>query len=174
MSHYLTLPTLTLSVMPLLFLSSLAHGQMGNAPFTFKNSPDGGVGMSVGGREAITNDKLYNMRPENLLRGPDGTLLNVQKGPGGIAIVSYPNGQIIPQYRGTDFRGGHQEMAAGVFNGYFLPSMSGYNPYWKMHSGATVSTWTSRITSDGMPLSYMEGNVVDMWTGQVLIMDARY
>ncbi len=159
----------------LLPLPFAAIAQMSNQPFSFRNG--GGVGMSVGGREAIINDKILGSRPDNLVRGPGGELLDVQKGPGGVALVSYPGtGQFIPQYRGISFREYHPEMAAGTFNGFFMPSMysSSYLYSSPSTSGATVSTWTSRVISGGMPISYQEGNVVDSWTGQALIMDTAY
>lgn len=171
-------PVFSLSVMPLLLFNNVAIAQMSNAPFSFRNSPGGEAGMSVGGRQAIINEKIMDLRPDNLLRAPGGELLDVQKGPGGSAITSYfGTGQIIPQYRGTGFQGNHPEMAVGVFNGYFLPLTftSSYDPSsGLLFSGATVSTWTSRVISGGLPLSYLDGNVVDSWTGQVLIMNTAY
>lgn len=170
-------PRIAILTLPLLFISPIAGAQMSNAPFSFHNNPGGGVGMSVGGRQALINEKILGATPDNLVRGPSGELLDVQKGPGGSAITSHPGtGQVIPQYRGTGFQGNQSEMAREAFTGYFLPFMFAisYAPSSDMHSAATVSTWTSRVLSGGMPISYLDGNVVDSWTGQVLIMNTVY
>lgn len=162
----------TSALVLVMLLAGTASAQLSNQPFSFKNA-NGGLGMSVGGREAILNEKIQGIRPDNLVRAPNGELLEVQKGRDGSAFVSYPGtGQAIPQYRGTSYREFNPEIAAGVFNAYSLGGFTGYvgNASVSAPSGATVSTWTSRVTSGGMPISYTDGNVVDGWTGQVLVM----
>lgn len=169
---YSKISVLALFMLPLGYDAS---AQISNQPFSFRNQ-GGSPGISLGGREAILNEKIQGVHPDNLLRTPGGELLYVQEGPGSGAFVSYPGvGQTIPNYRGTSFREYHPEMKAGYFNGFFLPSFYGasypaYSSSSISPSGAMVSTWTGRVTSGGMPLSYMEGNVVDGWTGQVLLM----
>ncbi len=166
LKHCGLLAILLLSLMP-----ATAQAQLNNRPFSF-NTPSGSVGMSLGGRQAIINDKLFNVHPDNLVRGTGGVLVDVAKGPGNSAITfRYGTGESIPGFRGTSFRGDNTDMAAGVFNAYFSPSAgksSGLNTYAHIHTGATVSTWTARITSGGVPVSYLgAANPVDAWTGQV-------
>lgn len=151
-----------------------AQAQMNNQPFQFNGNP-AGAGMSVGGRQAILNDKVLRSRPDNLVRSPSGRLLDVQPGPGSTALATEQGTtQFIPQYRGGDYRS--PDMAAGVFNPFFSPAAyaSGYIPFIYTHSGATISTWTGRITT-GMPVSYLgDTNEVDVWTGQVFVLSAPY
>lgn len=151
-------------------LGGAASAQMNNRPYAFKTIT-GGVGMSMGGKQAILNQKIYGVSPENMVRAPDGVLLDVQKGPGGAAIVSTEGGGFIPSYRGTSFRGNNTDMAVGVFNSYFTPGVSdsggGGSAYAHAHAGAVISTWTARVTSGGQPVSYLPGNTVDTWTGMV-------
>lgn len=160
-----------------LLLSNAVIAQINNQPYSFGRSGRG-VGISVGGREAIINEKIHGVHPDNMIRTPAGELLEVYKGPGGTAFAIYPGtGRFIPEYHGTSFREYSPDIAVGIFNPFFMPASygSGYVAYpysYSSSSGATVSTWTARVSSDGMPISYQEGNVVDSWTGQVLIMRA--
>lgn len=80
-----------------------AHAQLFSEPFQFNNRGfEGGVGMSPGYREAIIDEQLTGNRPENLLRAPDGSLLNVTRGPNGLAVVSTRSSTILA---GTANRG---------------------------------------------------------------------
>lgn len=171
-------PKIALFILPALFFSAAANAQMGNQPFSFGNAQGGG--MSVGGKQAIINEKALGIAPNTLLRGSGGELLDVQNGPGGSVLTSYSGTtHSIPGYKGVSIQEAHPDMTVGIFNGFFLPTLysTGYSPYSTSVgtlSGATISTWTSRVTSGGMPLSYLTGNAVDGWTGQVLIMDIVY
>lgn len=145
-----------------------AWAQLNNKPFSF-NTPSGGVGMSVGGKQAILNKELFNMKPDNMLRDINGSLLSVTEGRGNTAIVNYEGGSVIPSYRGTSYKGDNSSWSAGVFNTFFMSnneSLSGFPTYAQMQTGAAISTWTSRVTT-GMPVSYMPSNSVDMWTSMV-------
>lgn len=150
--------------------SSVAEAQLNNRPFSFK-TPSGGVGMSLGGKQAILNERIYDSTPRNLSRAPDGSLLDITKGPEGVALASVPGADnFIPSYRGTSFRGGNADMSVGVFNAYFTPQNSGgggADSYAHYHSSAVVSTWTGRVVSGGEPVSYLPGNSVDNWTSMV-------
>lgn len=142
----------------------MAQAQLNNAPFSFSNG--GGPGMSVGGRQAILNEEVRGERPDNLLRAPSGELLEVEQVRGRSALVTEPGTtRFIPQYRGGSFRSA--DMRAGVFNGFFSPTLfPRYSPFIVPLSGATINTWTSRVAY-GVPVYATEGNVVDLWTGQV-------
>jgi hypothetical protein len=151
------------------FLSILPHmasAQLNNRPFSF-NTPTGGVGMSVGGMQAILNDKILGERPDNLVRGVNGQLLSVTKGPGNAAIVSEENGSFIPRFRGTSYKDGNTAFSAGAFNAYFVPQSHDMGPSpGAVTSSASISTWTSRIMT-GAPVSYSPESSVDNWTGMV-------
>ncbi len=147
-----------------------ALAQMDNRPFSFKGTPDGGIGMSIGGQQAIINDKILGLRPDNLVRSSTGILLDVSRGPGRSAIVANEgNSGFLPKYKGTSFRGDNLDMTVGVFNSFFSPRQSGYAGATKAstYSGSVVSSWTSRVVSDGAPVSYVPNNSVDNWTALV-------
>lgn len=153
-------------------LTFLASGgvlaQFNNKPFSF-NTPSGSPGMSAAGKQAILNNEISGIRPDNLLRATDGSLLSVRKGKGGVPIVSYEGGSVIPSFRGSSFRGDNESWSAGVFNSFFEAHESDLRApsYAQIHTGAVISTWTGRIASD-MPVSYMPANSVDSWTGMVI------
>lgn len=153
----------TTTLCGILFLAGTAQAQLINRPFSF-NTPSGGVGMSIGGRQAILNDKILGSRPDNLVRGADGQLITVISGPGRSAISSIEGGGTIPGYRGRSFRDGNPGMSAGAFNAYFVPGSSGGGVGPVLESGATINTWTGRIIT-GMPVSYTPSSSVDTWTG---------
>ncbi len=147
-----------------------AHAQLNNKPFSFSNSSRG-IGMSVGAQQAIINSKINNIQPKNLVRGSSGELLDVQQGPGRTAIVTRQGtNEFIPQFRGSSFRGDNLNMSVGVFNAYFSPSSArtGMPIMAMVRSGATVSTWTGRVVSGGVPVSYTANNSIEDWTGQVM------
>lgn len=156
-------------IVPLLlvFLSPQAQAQLNNRPYSF-NTPDGGVGMSAGGRQAIINEELTDATPDNLVRGSRGELLNLREGPGKSAIVSVPGGNVIPGFKGSTFR--NPGDAAGVFNAFFTPRSSApsYVSYisFTQQSGGIIDTWTSRAVNNR--LTYFGGrNPIDAWTGIV-------
>lgn len=154
----------------ILFLMGGASAQMNNRPYSFKNSP-GGLGMSDGGRQAIINQKMLDKAPDNLLRGPDGFLLDVIKGPGSVVIVREENnGSFIPGYRGTDFRGGNQDMKSGVFNLFFSPAYrdGSYSTYSDYQTAAVIGAWISSVVPG---ISYDSANPVTSWTVFVYNMD---
>lgn len=162
---------LTAGVVASLFAgNSEAVAQLNNKPYAFKGSPNGGVGMSIGGMQAIINQKVLGVTPDNLVRAPNGVLLDVTKGPNNVAITSNEGGGFIPGYKGTGFRGDNAGMSAGAFNAYFVPGNAsggaGDGTYGHVHSGAIVSSWTGRVMS-GAGVSYLPSSSVDSWTGSV-------
>lgn len=146
-----------------------AHAQLiSNEPFSFRGAP-GGVGISIGGQQAILNKEIFNQHPDNMVRDPAGRLLSVTEGPGESAFVSYPGtGTFIPQFR-TSWKSSRQLGAAIAGNNYYQPAIffSSADSIVAAPSGATVSTWTARVSSGDMPISYLQSNVIDNWTGQV-------
>ncbi len=51
-----------------------AHAQIGNSPVM-----PGGIGISQAGRQAILDSRLRDSRPRNLVRGADGSLLEIAR-----------------------------------------------------------------------------------------------
>jgi hypothetical protein len=147
-----------------------AFSQINNKPYAFPNSSTGGVGMSQAGRQAILNQQIRNITPENLARGPSGELLDVIKGPHRSAFVTHTGtNAFIAGYRGTSYKGQNSDIGVGVFNSFFTPrssKSSGIN-FVQYHSGSLVNTWTARVVSGGVPIIYRPGNSVDNWTGAV-------
>ena len=143
--------------------------QLNNKPFSFKGTPDGGIGMSQGGREAIIDEKLLGITPDNLVRAPNGVLLDVIEGPGRSAIVSVQGGQALPTFRGTSWKGGNQALSVGTFNAFFSPvgTRSSSRSVVFLNSSATVNTWTTRVVTNGYPASYSAGSTVDAWTAML-------
>lgn len=163
MKSYDVSMVLLLSLVLLLVTAGLAYAQLNNRPYAFKNSP-GGLGMSNAGKQAIINDKILGSTPDNLVRGPDGYLLDVIKGPGNVVIVRKDNnGSIIPGYRGTDFRGGHSEMEAGAYNLFFTSDDSDRNYYMydKYQTAAIIGAWIAAVAPG---TSYDPANPVTSWT----------
>lgn len=158
-----------MGIVSFLLLPTYVQGQLNNKPFSF-NTPSGMPGMSIGGMEAVLNDKILGMRPENMVRGTDGRLLTLMEGPGNSAIVSYPGGSFIPGYKGSGYAEGNSLMSAGAFNPYFVTREETQGGFYAMMvtSGDTINTWTGRIVS-GSPVSYAPYNSVDSWTGMVQI-----
>ena len=141
--------------------------QLNNKPFSFKGTPNGGIGMSIGGQQAIITKKLTGITAENLVRSSGGILLNVTEGPGKSAIVSFQGGQIIPTFKGSSWKGSNSDLSVGVFNTYFSTnhdSSAIRSPVF-LDSSATIHTWTSRVATGGYPTSYSPDSSVDAWTG---------
>ena len=147
---------------------NMALAQMNNKPFSF-NTSGGNPGMSSGGKQAILNNEILGITPNNLLRAKDGSLLSVVKGKSGVTIVSIKGGDVIPSFRGSSFRGDNASWSIDVLNSFFMPRDSDGNSfiYSQIHTGAVISTWTGRIASN-LPVSYTPSSSVDSWTGMVM------
>ena len=157
----------------LLFITantSPAYAQLNNKPFSF-NTPDGGVGMSIGGQQAIINQEILNATPDNLVRNSSGVLLDVQEGPGNTAIVSNEGASgFLPKFKGTSYKGSNLDISVGVFNSFFSPKSSNGvtgRTIASIHTGGTISSWTARVTSGGSAVSYLPNNSIDTWTAIV-------
>lgn len=157
------------------FTSVEAQAQMSNRPFSFKTPGANGVGMSQAGQQAILNEHMTGATPNVLLRNPSGGLLNVQRGPERIAIVTEPGGDLLPGFR-RGFRRGSQGIRYGVFNSFFVPSArrnSTQTLYLlEIESNVPVDTWTTRVVSDGA-VGFGPVSPVNAWTGYVYGMGPR-
>ncbi|MEX2630466.1 MAG: hypothetical protein WD341_11070 [Tistlia sp.] len=143
----ISLSRLSLAALALLGGLALAQpgqAQLNNQPFSFR-TPDGGPGMSFAGRQAIIDAKLLDARPANLLRGPGGELVSVEKGPGGTAIVRDSSGAPLPGYRGSSWRGPGD--FAGSFNSFFVPGPGGvgFGFRFATAAGAVIGGWTDLL-----------------------------
>lgn len=67
-----------------------------NKPYEFSRRGGGGVGMSLGYRQAIIEEQLFNRRPENLLRDATGALLEIERGPSNQAFVRQQASPFLP------------------------------------------------------------------------------
>lgn len=146
-----------------------SEAQMGSKPFSFGTS-SGGIGISIAGKQAIINKKLYGLTPKVLLRGGDGGLLTVQHGPGHSVIVTDSAGVILPGYRGRGFNEGS---SAGFFNAYFSGYHDGSYPQY-VEASATrlaIDSWTSSVIYGGP--SSIGTSSVDQWTSMVYAMNRR-
>ena len=153
----------------LITTASVAFAQLDNRPFSFNSAAGNGVGMSLGGQQAILNDRLFGARPQNLVRDQNGALLEIVKGPGDSAITRIPGtNELLPDYRGRSFTDGNPMMAIGIFNPFFVPTQ-GYTGAccYTPESDAAINTWTARVVSDGIGMFYNNNSTVDIWTGQV-------
>lgn len=151
--------------------TSPAYAQMNNKPFSFKGTPDGGVGMSMGGRQAILNQEIFGATPKNMIRGADGQLLSLTVGEGRVAIVSNEgNSGFLPGYKGSSFRGDNPDMSYGVFNTFFSPrNRDGISSSTlaALHTGSVISTWTARVATGSDSVSFLPSSSVDNWTAMV-------
>lgn len=156
-----------------LLLGTTAESQISNKPYQFRGGAS--VGMSNAAREAILRQKLLNETPRNLVRGPSGELLDVEKGPGGTAIVSERGGRIIPGFRGRPlFRSG-SGIGVGIFNAFFLTrpgDSTGAAAFFSSGSQtrASIAGWTGMVSSGGGAGMVPSGHSpVESWTTQVFI-----
>lgn len=167
-----------LLVTTMTLFSGQAMAQLNNKPFQFKNAPTG-MGMSDAGKQAIINERLYDLTPRNIIRGLDGQLLSVEEGRGKSAFVRYDGtNTIIPSYKGSDFRNENDAMRVGVFNGFFTQDSGRSSSYSSAAypSYNSINTWTGRVAAAGTMMENMYPgpvlDVVDAWTGQVMVLSA--
>lgn len=141
-------------------VGSTAHAQFNDRPFSF-SAPAPEVGMSTAGRQAIVNRELRGVSPDTMIRGPRGQLLEVERGPEGLAVVRRPYGdRFIPRTGRRSSAGAR----AGEFNSFFVrfDGLS-YRSQIGTPSGATIAGWTGNVSG------YVTrgGNSVDQWTSMV-------
>jgi hypothetical protein len=110
-----------------------AGAQLNNQAY----SPGGGYGMSTAARQALFNQQLTGATPGDVIRGPNGTLLNVTRDENGLAVVTTQGGAVIPQYRGRN----HALGGVYVDDDGYIYGMDGAHD--------TVSTWTSQVNALG-------------------------
>lgn len=145
-----------------------AEAQLSNRPFAFGN-PGGGVGISIGGRQAVLEKRFTGRTPSVLVRDRAGELVEVSRAPGSrAAIARRPGSSTIPGFRRADWRLGQTGLSVGAFNGFFVPRSadSGYVPV-QADSGDVINTWTTRVVTGDGRVIYRHDSAVDLWTAQV-------
>lgn len=144
--------------------------QMSNRPFSFNAPGPSGVGMSVGGQQAILNRELTGRNPDALLRDDTGRLLGFVRGPGRSVIVFSPGGETLPGFR-HDFRNGAAGLTAGAFNRFFVPQPGDSAPAVLISPQGTttdlINTWTTRVVSGDGSAGFGAPNAVTVWTGYI-------
>lgn len=143
-----------------IFFAPGANAQMTNKPYGFP----GGSGISEAGEQAILNQKLFGITPRAVIRTDDGRLLTIERGPGGVPIVTTASGEVLAGVKARSFR---HRMAAGQFNSFFVKTdTTSYPDYQEPNSThVTIDSWTSGVLA-GRPITYGGGSV-DQWTSMV-------
>lgn len=147
-----------------------ALAQAGNLPYQ-----SGNAGLSYGGRQAILNAKLLNSRPRNLVRGSDGSLLDVSRRGSQAFLRSPETGAILPG--GSPRRGWSTGLGTGLGWGGMASAYSGALGYRSGRSGRSgaagesIMQWISMLDT-GSRGSYAGVSIgesespIDQWTGQ--------
>lgn len=144
-----------------------AHAQAGNLPYQ-----SGSAGFSYGGRQAILNAKLLNSRPKTLVRGSDGSLLDVSRRGSQAFLRSPETGAILPG--GSPRRGWATGLGTGLGWGGMASAYGGALSYRYGGSGAagdSLMQWISMLDMGsgrfygGVSISE-SGSPIDQWTGQ--------
>ena len=146
----------------LLLFAVDASAQMNNKPFSFKGGSS--LGMSSAARQAIINQKLTGVTPDHIMRGADGSLIEIARGPGSSAIARGADGVVLTGYHG---RGNAFDGAVGIFNPYFLGNSeqrSGAITFASRLTGNAIAGWTSMVT--GGPVTF-GGSSIDAWTSLI-------
>ncbi|WP_281978056.1 hypothetical protein [Pseudorhizobium flavum] len=133
--------------------------QMENRPFFFGSSRDG-IGIGPAARSAIVEMEINGATPDNIRRGYRGSLLQVERGSGGLPIIEDANGKRTVGERHRRAASG----GAGEFNSFFKNSKAlSLRPDLATSSGAMIDSWTGSVHG----YISVAGNSVDQWTSFV-------
>lgn len=147
--------------------ATAVQAQAGNLPYQ-----SGSAGLSYGGRQAILNAQLLNSRPKNLVRGSDGSLLDVSRRGSQAFLRSPETGAILPG--GSPRRGWATGLGTGLGWGGMTSAYSGGLGYRHARAGGAgeaMMHWISMLDMDpgrsygGFSISE-SGSPIDQWTGQ--------
>ena len=135
--------------------------------------PGGGTGLSVGARQAIINDRLFDSRPTVLLRSPGGLLFGIRRENNQALLQSPEGGAFLPGARpnsswptglGTGLGWG-----GAATGGSFYAGSGGVGV-----SGTSLTGWIAMLPAGGGGASYGGGLVVgstatpiDSWIRQL-------
>ena len=140
-----------------------ASAQMNNKPFSFSGGGSS-LGMSSAARQAILNQKLTGITPDNIMKGPGGALIEISRGPNNIAIATGQDGVVLQGYHG---RGGVAIGGAGLFNPFFNGTSGqrrGSFTYASQLTGNAIAGWTGMVSGGA---AYSGGNSIDAWTSLI-------
>lgn len=138
-----------------------ASAQMNSQPYKFKGGSS--LGMSDAGRQAILNQKLDGRTPDNIMRGANGSLIEITKGPNNVAIARGSDGVVIPGYHG---RGGAFGGGVGWFNPYFVGgsgSNNGTSNFASMITSNSIAGWTGMVVGGNVG----GANSIDSWMSMI-------
>lgn len=164
--------SLKLDIAPMLaFFSALGVGLLLSAPAQAQSNlpyqPGGGPGLSVGARQAIINDRLFQDRPSVLLRSPSGLLFGIRRENNQALIVSPESGAILPgarPYRNWPVGLGSGLGWGGVSSGdNFYAGVGGARM-----SGSSMPEWIALLPAGGGGLYYGNPSTpIDAWIQQL-------
>lgn len=148
------------------FGGQAAQAQAGNLPYQ-----SGNAGMSSGARQAILNARLLGSTPRNLVRGADGSLLDVSRRGSQAFLRSPETGAILRG--GSPSRGWSTGLGTGLGWGGLGSAYSGALSYRSRGSSAdSMMQWISMLDL-GSSRSYAGGlsagesaSPIDQWTAQ--------
>ena len=141
--------------------------QSNNSPIAF-GVGGGNAGISLGHRQAILNSKLLGQRPNALVRGPSGGLLEIDRR-GRNAFVRIPgDGAFLPGVRPNQGWG----TGLGTGLGWNLISFSTGGVI-RNQSAQSLNSWISLVPSDpeGQAIGYYgtgnDSTPIDAWIMQL-------
>lgn len=146
-NHVLTAGMTALAVAVL--APTAASAQWNNDPYQFRSNTGGGAGMSLAYRQAILNEELFGRRPENLVRGPDGRLLEIIRRDQQ-AFLADPEPNFLVGRRGR----------TGVLVGVGGVGFS-------FGSGGPVQQWTADYGLSAWAATRRSSEPVDAWTAML-------
>lgn len=158
------LRTAIVGVALLLVSATAVQAQVNNLPYQLGNA-----GLSYAGRQAILNDKLLNSRPKNLVRGIDGSLLDVSRRDNQAFLRSPQTGAILPG--GSPRRGWATGLGTGLGWGGSINVYSAALSYRYARPGESMMQWISMLDM-GPSRAYGSYSVsdsespIDQWTAQ--------
>lgn len=151
-----------------MLMAAPAMAQMNNEPIQLGTGGDG-LGMSIGGQQAIIDKELHGVTPDHLVRDSSGALLEIERGPDHLAIVSVPGGNVIPGYkgRGLGLRNNFPFFSATSGTSSYAPSLISIG----LASSRQISGWTyaamAGTTEEGRSWMPSGPSSIDVWTAQV-------
>lgn len=125
-----------------LVISTPAQSQISNLPY----QAGGNAGVSYGARQAILNDRLLGVRPKNMVRGVDGSLLDTVRRDNQAFLRSPATGAFLPG--GSSRRGWATGLGTGLGWGGLSSAYGGALSYRYNVSGVgaeSMMQWISML-----------------------------
>jgi hypothetical protein len=146
-----------------------AQAQLFSEPYQFGRGGGHGPGMSIGYREAILDEQLTGNRPEFFVRDGFGQLLDVERGPEGLAVVRSRPSTIYP---GATAGGGGISLGLAIRIG---STSGGYG--FIPDPAASINSWTAMAAGLPVPpqrwiLRGHQPAPIDAWIAQAAALRA--